>query len=102
MFRFLIILATVLGLTTHGYAFLGGSGEHWTPSFTAGGLNPNSVFVGGTEGRQFAAFHANTVSAALYWGNGYWKDTPGGEGAQNAQVWVLTSPRLWGANGRKT
>jgi hypothetical protein len=96
MLRFLIVLIAFLGLTTPGHALLGGSGETWTPSFTAGGLDPNSVFVGGTEGRNFAVLRANTASATLFWGNGYWEDTPGGEGAQNAQVLSLATPEALG------
>lgn len=96
MRRFWLILAAISPFVAFAayanHAHLHGKAFSWSASFAAGGLDPNSVFVGGTEGRAFAVYKGGTKNAVLYWGNGYWEDTPGGEGAQSGQVLALTSP----------
>ncbi len=66
-------------------------GPLWTASFTSGST-VGGHFLGGTEGRAFAALNVGLNSAKLFFGNSYWNDTWGGEGKQNAQVLVMTTP----------
>jgi len=56
-------------------------------SYTAGKRDDAGQFMGGTEIRVLAAHDGR-----LYAGNGYWKDRPGLEGSQGAQVLVLDGP----------
>jgi hypothetical protein len=60
-------------------------------AFAAGQRNDTGRFMGGTEMRVLAA-HAGKLFA----GNGYWKDRPGPEGLQGAQILVLgTASGRW-------
>ena len=53
-------------------------------SYSAGERDVAGRFMGGTEMRNLAAH-----GGRLYAGNGYWKDQPGPEGRQGAQILVL-------------
>lgn len=86
----------------------------WTASWHAGdnlcagrspvldsihGTTVPPVFCGGTEGRQFAVAGQGSKAqwnvighTVLYLGTGYWMDTPGSEGPQNAQILALDGP----------
>ncbi len=101
MRRLGFLLAVIPFLALAAHAGLHGQPFTWGVSFTSGGTcvpstGGSPVFCGGTEGRQFAALNAGASNAQLFWANGYWKDTPGGEGAQNAQVLVLNGPENQG------
>jgi hypothetical protein len=56
-------------------------------SFSAGGHDRSSRFLGGTEIRHLAAYEGK-----LYAGNGFWQDRPRIEGAQGAAILVLDAP----------
>ena len=74
----------------------GNTAPSWIASLISGSLDPANVFLGGTEGRQFASKNAGQIIAQLFWGNSYWNDTPGVEGQQNAQIAVLNGPEYQG------
>jgi hypothetical protein len=56
-------------------------------SFAPGSRDDAGRFMGGTEMRVLA-----THAGGLYAGNGYWKDRPGPEGFQGAEILVLDRP----------
>jgi poly(A) polymerase len=56
-------------------------------SYTAGERDAAGHFMGGTELRNLSVH-----GGRLYAGNGYWKDQPGPEGPQPAQILVLDNP----------
>jgi hypothetical protein len=64
-----------------------GSGSGFQISYVAGGRDAAGHFMGGTEMRVLAAHLGR-----LFAGNGYWKDQPGWEGRQGAQILVLDRP----------
>lgn len=91
MKRRLIIAVSALAISTAHAAVHGGNTSAgapppptWQFSYTPGNLDQNSVFMGGTEMREFALYNGK-----LYLGIGYWLDSPGAEGAQNGQVLEL-------------
>ena len=97
MRRHLGFLAIVVAISaTAALGAVYGHPPKWAASFTAGGTCPvtggGTAFCGGTEGRALVALNAGTAGAILFWGNGYWEDTPGVEGPQNAQILKLTAP----------
>jgi hypothetical protein len=63
------------------------AGDGYQVSYTAGERDAAGRFMGGTEMRNLA-----THGGRLYAGNGYWKDQPGPEGRQGAQILVLDGP----------
>jgi hypothetical protein len=56
-------------------------------SFSPGSQDAVGHFMGGTEVRSLVGHDGK-----LFAGNGYWKDRPGPEGVQNAQILVLDRP----------
>ena len=79
----------------------------WAASYTPGltynnNYDSGSQYAGGTEGRTLAALNvgsyvtptdpATAGQALLFLGLGYWEDTPGSEGQQNAQIMIKNTP----------
>ena len=79
--------AFVLAWRSHAAVNAAGPPSGFEVSFTPGSQDSAGRFMGGTEMRILAA-HAGR----LYAGNGYWKDRPGPEGLQDAQILVLDRP----------
>ena len=84
-------------------------GRQWSASFTAGGYDLLSHFVGGTEIRQFAVWNAasTTYSSSptsgpkLFAANGYTQDHPGPEGTKMHKFFVSTVRRAWAIRGNR-
>jgi hypothetical protein len=82
MTRFFLALIALLALCGSARA----QPTIWEPSFIPPQVDVRGNFMGGTEIRALVAFRG-----ALYAANGYWRDQPGPEGSQTAQVLRLDS-----------
>jgi hypothetical protein len=80
------LAAAAIGLGVIGGA-TPAAAEPFQVSYAAGFRDDAGQFAGGTELRALAAH-----GGRLYAGNGYWKDQPGPEGPQGAQILVLDLP----------
>ena len=85
--RAILAMAAVSSVLTLAGQSGQGQSISFTLSYAAGGRDEAGRFAGGTEMRFLTSYEGR-----LYAGSGYWKDRPGPEGQQGAQILVLNAP----------
>jgi len=83
----LLVAGALLGDASAQREVPGATDEGFEVSYTPGQRDAAGRFMGGTEMRNLTGHRG-----ALYAGNGYWMDRPGGEGRQPAQLLRLDEP----------